>query len=109
MRLYSSAGGGRIVAWAVATTLLIGTMAACGGSSAVRSGSTVDASSTVGTGSTVRSGGTVRSGSSGSPATHAATLLSKALRDYVSGNVQAAKSEFQQVVTIDPNNKYGWY
>src|SRR2546430_15611809 len=103
MRLYGSAGGGRIVACAVAIALLIGTMAACGSSSAVRSGSTADTSSTVGAGSTLRSG------SFGSPATHAATLLSKALRDYASGNVQGAKSEFQQVVTIDPNNKYGWY
>jgi tetratricopeptide (TPR) repeat protein len=100
MRLFSSACGGRIGASAVATTLLIATLAACGSSNSSGLDSAARPSTTVPSSSTVRPG---------SPATHAATLLSRALRDYVSGKVQIAKGEFQQVVSLDPNNKYGWY
>ena len=103
MRLFSSARGGRIGASAVATTLLIATLAACASTNSSGSDSVARPSSTVDTGTTVPSG------SSGNPATHAATLLKQALRDYVSGNVQVAKGEFHQVVSLDPNNKYGWY
>jgi Tfp pilus assembly protein PilF len=84
MRLFSSAGGGRKIAGVIAVALVIGaTAGACGSSSK----------------------GDGAQGSS----TQAATLLSKALSDYFSGNVEVAKSEFQQVVDLDPNNKYGWY
>ena len=83
MRLFS-AGGGRMVAGAVAITLLIGTMAACGSD---------------------KHGATGGSGSTGD----CAALLSKALSDYFSGSIQTAKTEFQQVTSCDPNNKYGWY
>jgi Flp pilus assembly protein TadD len=81
MRLFS-AGGGRTIAGAIAITLIIGTMAACGSDNS--------------------------GGSAGSTGT-AATLLSKALSDYFSGNIEVAKGEFQQVVNLDPKNKYGWY
>jgi Tfp pilus assembly protein PilF len=81
MRLFS-AGGGRTIAGAIAITLLIGTAAACGSDNS--------------------------SGSSGSTGS-AATLLSKALSDYFSGQINVAKGEFQQVVQMDPKNKYGWY
>jgi Tfp pilus assembly protein PilF len=83
MRLFS-AGGGRTVAGAIAITLVIGTMSACGSDNNGASGANGDTGS-------------------------AATLLSKALSDYFSGNIQVAKSEFQQVVDTDPSNKYGWY
>src|SRR4051794_20024548 len=84
MRLFSSAGGGRKVAGVIAVFLVIGATAGAGGSS--------------GKGGKAPGGGT-----------QAATLLSKALSDYFSGNVEVAKSEFQQVVDLDPANKYGWY
>jgi len=82
MRWFSSAGGGRTVAGVVAVALLIGTMAACGSS---------------------------KGGDSASGTGDCSTLLSKALSDYFSGNIEVAKSEFQQVTDCDPKNKYGWY
>src|SRR5690242_5355053 len=82
MRGFSSAGGGRKIAGVIAVAVAMGTMSACGSSSKP---------------------------SQGSSSQQAAVLLSKALSDYFSGNVEVAKSEFQQVVDLDPNNKYGWY
>ena len=48
------------------------------------------------------------SSSSGAKAIGTVTLQ-KALDDYRAGNVTLAKSEFQQLVKEDPNNKFGWY
>ena len=35
--------------------------------------------------------------------------LDQGLADYRAGNIALAKSEFEQLVKNDPNNKFGWY
>jgi tetratricopeptide (TPR) repeat protein len=46
---------------------------------------------------------------SGTNPKKASTLLNKALQEQVTGDVAQAKKDFEEVVRLDPQNKYGFY